>query len=315
MKHFSFPAASAALLLILVCLLAGCHPPFAHTPGWSQEPAGLIYYLPNGKPATGWQTIDGQRYCFTESGTPMTGWQTIDGKTYSFRTDGTPMTGWVPAEQSSRYFDETGAMLTGRQEIQGEVHYFTPNGLEVPLANAQNPLPENYTVELREIGGGRQIAAVCYDDLRQMFADCKAAGCSPAVCSAYRSWEKQKKLFRRKVNFYRRQGHSDADAIQLAGTVVAPPGTSEHQLGLALDIVDTNHWDLDESQESTPTQQWLMQNSWQYGFILRYPNNKSQITGVIYEPWHYRWVGREIAAEMHESGLCLEEYLGAAILR
>ncbi len=304
------------LLGITCALLTGCSLPFfPHAAGWAEKDGKTYYYLKNGSHATGWQTIDGQRYCFTREGTPMTGWQLLGNKTYSFRPDGTPITGWVPGEQGSRYFDETGAMLTGRHEIQGRVHFFAPNGIEVPLANAQNALPEDYTVELKEIGGGRQIAAICYEDLRQMFADCKAAGCSPAVCSAYRSREKQEKLFRRKVNFYRRQGHSDADAVTLAGTVVAAPGTSEHQLGLALDIVDSNHWNLDETQESTPTQQWLMQNSWQYGFILRYPNDKSQITGVIYEPWHYRWVGREIAADLHESGLCLEEYLGAATMR
>ena len=94
--------------------------------------------------------------------------------------------------------------------------------------------------------------------------------------------------------------------------MVAVPGTSEHQLGLALDIVDMNHQILDESQEETDTQQWLMAHSWEYGFILRYPNDKSEITGIIYEPWHYRYVGRDAAREIYEQGVCLEEYLGAA---
>lgn len=87
------------------------------------------------------------------------------------------------------------------------------------------------------------------------------------------------------------------------------PGTSEHHTGLALDIVSQNYQLLDEEQENTPEQQWLMHNSYKYGFILRYPNDKSKITGIHYEPWHYRYVGKEIAKEIYEQGICLEEYL------
>ena len=105
------------------------------------------------------------------------------------------------------------------------------------------------------------------------------------------------------------QGLSQDDAETEAAKVVAVPGTSEHQLGLALDIVDLNNQNLDESQESTPVQKWLMEHSWEYGFILRYPNEKSEITGIIYEPWHYRYVGVDAASEIHKLGVCLEEYL------
>ena len=90
---------------------------------------------------------------------------------------------------------------------------------------------------------------------------------------------------------------------------MARPGTSEHQLGLALDIVDLDYQQLDTRQEETPEQKWLMENSWKYGFILRYPTDKSNITGIIYEPWHYRYVGKEAAKVIHEKGICLEEYL------
>ena len=92
-------------------------------------------------------------------------------------------------------------------------------------------------------------------------------------------------------------------------TVVALPGTSEHQLGLALDLVDESYQNLDEGQENTKVQKWLMQNSWRYGFILRYPTDKSSVTGIIYEPWHYRYLGRDMARDVYESGLCLEEFL------
>ena len=107
------------------------------------------------------------------------------------------------------------------------------------------------------------------------------------------------------------QGYSPSDARIEAAKAVAIPGTSEHQLGLAVDIVDLRYQVLDAGQEDTATQQWLMQNSWKYGFILRYPNDKTAVTGIIYEPWHYRYVGRENAKAIYESGLCLEEYLQA----
>jgi len=92
--------------------------------------------------------------------------------------------------------------------------------------------------------------------------------------------------------------------------VVAVPGTSEHQLGLAVDIVDLDHQLLDETQEDTPVQRWLLAHSWEYGFILRYPSEKSELTGIIYEPWHYRYVGKEHAKVMFQQGVCLEEYVG-----
>ena len=90
---------------------------------------------------------------------------------------------------------------------------------------------------------------------------------------------------------------------------MAPPGTSEHQTGLAVDIMATDYPVLDEKQAQTEEQQWLMEHCWEYGFILRYPTDKSSVTGIGYEPWHYRYVGQETAASIYERGLCLEEYI------
>jgi D-alanyl-D-alanine carboxypeptidase len=131
----------------------------------------------------------------------------------------------------------------------------------------------------------------------------------PVVCSSYRTQEYQEGLFQNRIDRYVKEGYSVEEATGLAGQSVAVPGTSEHQLGLALDIVDNRNWELDESQADMPTQQWLMENSWRYGWILRYPNEKSAITGIIYEPWHYRYVGKTIAKEIYDLGICLEEYL------
>ena len=107
------------------------------------------------------------------------------------------------------------------------------------------------------------------------------------------------------------EGLSQEEAAAEAGTVVAVPGTSEHQIGLAVGIVPSQYMNLDEKQMEAEDQQWLMENSWRYGFILRYPLNKSDITGIIFEPWHYRYVGKEAAKEIYEQDITLEEYLGA----
>jgi len=141
--------------------------------------------------------------------------------------------------------------------------------------------------------------------------DCRAAGLNPLICSSYRTIDKQKNLYKNKVGEYLAQGYSQESAEAAAGELVAVPGTSEHQLGLALDIVDVANQVLDERQENTEVQKWLMKNSWKYGFILRYPTDKSDITGISYEPWHYRYVGKEAAKEIYEAGICLEEYLNA----
>lgn len=177
------------------------------------------------------------------------------------------------------------------------------------LVNRTNPLPDNYEVKLIKLSNGHAVDERCYPDLQNMLNACRAAGLTPVICSSYRTQEKQEQLFNNQVNKWIAQGYSEKDAEEEAGRLVAVPGASEHQLGLAVDIVDVSNQNLDESQEKTAVQKWLMENSWKYGFILRYPNNKSDITGIVYEPWHYRYVGKEAAKEIYESGICLEEYL------
>ncbi len=105
------------------------------------------------------------------------------------------------------------------------------------------------------------------------------------------------------------QNYSQEEAKKKAAQWIAIPGTSEHQTGLALDIVSSSYQLLNKEQENTPEQKWLIENSYKYGFILRYPSDKTNITGIEYEPWHYRYVGKETAKEITERGICLEEYL------
>jgi len=177
------------------------------------------------------------------------------------------------------------------------------------LVNPWNKLPDDYEISLTPLPNGHSIDSRCYPSLTTMMNDCRKACLQPLICSSYRSQEKQESLFQERIDELRAQGYSKKDAKAKAATSVARPGTSEHQLGLAVDIVDKSHQTLDAAQEDTPVQQWLLENSWKYGFILRYPNQKSNLTGIIYEPWHYRYVGQAAAQEIHERGICLEEYL------
>ena len=179
------------------------------------------------------------------------------------------------------------------------------------LVNPWNKLPEGYTIELKKLSNGLQVDARIYDDLTAMLSDCRKAGLRPLVCSAYRSQEKQTKLYNNKIARLRAAGYSREAAIREAGRWVAVPGTSEHQTGLAVDLVASSYQILDQKQERTAEQKWLMEHCWEYGFILRYPSDKSTITGIGYEPWHYRYVGKETAKALRDSGLCLEEYLEA----
>ncbi|MBU5331510.1 M15 family metallopeptidase [Anaerocolumna aminovalerica] len=177
------------------------------------------------------------------------------------------------------------------------------------LANPWNTLPENFTVETKSFHNGHSVDRRIFDDLEMMLEAAKREGLSPIICSSYRTLEKQKSLFENKIGKYLSNGLSDQEAAVEAAKWVAVPGTSEHQTGLAVDIVAKSYQILDKEQENTPEQKWLMENSYKYGFILRYPENKSDLTGINYEPWHYRYVGKEAAKEIYENGICLEEYL------
>lgn len=181
------------------------------------------------------------------------------------------------------------------------------------LVNPWHELPEGYEPELQLVsddGDTQQYMDVrCADALLEMIYDCAEAGCQPYICSAYRTMERQQYLFNNKIARLVAAGTDPEEAPEIAAMSVAVPGTSEHQLGLAADIIDLSYTNLDEAQEQTPTQKWMMENSWKYGFILRYPNGSSDITGIIYEPWHYRYVGPDAAKEIYDLGVTLEEYL------
>lgn len=142
-----------------------------------------------------------------------------------------------------------------------------------------------------------------------MIGGAKKAGYAIYLLSAYRDVDRQIELYEAEVAKWKAAGYSKKDAEEKAGTVVAVPGTSEHHLGLAVDLVSSEHVKLDEGAEKTKGYKWLVAHCHEYGFILRYPNEATEITGIIYEPWHFRYVGVEAATEIMEAGITLEEYL------
>lgn len=219
-----------------------------------------------------------------------------------------PLSPLEPAEQPAEpTVPESG--LPAQDPLPEDSGAVSPDDWRLLLVNRWNPIPDGYTFELTQLKQGHAVDSRAYPDLQEMMDACRAAGLDPKICSSYRTQDKQQELYENKIQRLMDEGYSYKRAVEEAGTVVAVPGTSEHQTGLALDIVDASYQILDEEQENTQVQQWLMEHSWEYGFVLRYPNGKSEITGIIYEPWHYRYVGREAAREMTELGMCLEEYV------
>ena len=184
-----------------------------------------------------------------------------------------------------------------------------PQDWRLVLVNPWNPLPEDYVPALTQLKNGQAVDERCYPALQEMMDACRAAGLEPLICSSYRTQEKQQRLFDNKVSHFVAKGLSEESARAEASKVVAIPGTSEYQLGLAVDIVDMDYQLLDDAQSDTPVQQWLLEHCWEYGFILRYPADKEAVTGIIYEPWHYRYVGKDNAKAIRDTGLCLEEWL------
>ena len=300
--------------------------------GWLTENGSRYYLNESGMVLTGWQELEGKRFYFGNDGVMTVGWIQLNGSTYYFGMDGSLFTGllniggkgyfftesgrmhtgWLEHENQTYYFGADGIMAVGQVEIDGKLHHFSPRGVKILLVNPWNSLPEDYEVTLTELTDRDRLETKCAEALVQMLADCEKAGHKTMIVSAYRTREEQEYLFYRKVQSYVDEGWSWTLAEKEAAKSVAPPDTSEHQLGLAVDIIDLNYGFLDEYQAQMPAQKWLMEHCHEYGFILRYPVGSTEITGIIYEPWHYRYVGVEIAQEIMNLGITLEEYLGAA---
>ena len=177
------------------------------------------------------------------------------------------------------------------------------------LVNDWNPLPAGYDsdVSFTTVTGGKQMDSRITDIVERMLKD--ASAYDLAVVSAYRPKEEQNTLYWRKVKQYTDKGYSDLDAQTVGGTIVKRPGFSEHNCGLAMDVGGSGDYTLEQTFANTAAYTWLIDHCADYGFILRFPEGKEDITGVIYEPWHYRYVGVEAAKYIMDNDLCLEEYL------
>lgn len=182
------------------------------------------------------------------------------------------------------------------------------NDWKLTLVNNANPLSSSHTVTTVALGNGQVVDTRIYKPLMDMLKAGEREGLSFVVCSGYRPYKEQEVLFNQQIAAVQAEGNTYEKAYEIAKTSVAEPGTSEHQLGLAVDIVSSSYQLLDDKQAETSEAQWLEANCYKYGFILRYPVAKTSITGIIYEPWHYRYVGVEVATEIMKSGLTLEEY-------
>ena len=188
--------------------------------------------------------------------------------------------------------------VSGQQKKEADLPDIDINSWEYVLANAEHSIGE-YTPELGEIEG-QKLDQRILEPMQQFVADARAEGLSVFLSSGYRGFEEQQYLFNRKVEQY---------GEEKAATIVSRPGTSEHQTGLACDITDEYYELKDESLENTALYQWMSKHCQEYGFIVRYPKDKEEITGIIYEPWHFRDVGVEAATYMVEHNLCLEEFV------
>lgn len=203
------------------------------------------------------------------------------------------------------YVSDTEA-VESEDEIQEES--FSSDDWKIVLVNKQHPIPEDYSFELGTISGSMRCDERIITPLLDMLKGARADGVNLIVCSPYRDMDRQTMLFSNKVGRYMDGGLSYMDAYNLASQAVTVPGSSEHQIGLAVDIITDGYSSLDEGFGDTAAGKWLAANSSKYGFILRYPDGKENITSIEYEPWHFRYVGVDAATVITENNLCLEEF-------
>ena len=181
------------------------------------------------------------------------------------------------------------------------------------LVNHTSKMPDDYTFDTKECGSAtavnKTLQTVACDAFLEMQKAAAADGVTVWMQSGYRSVSYQTSLYERKTKYYLDKGYDNATAKEKAAAVVNPPGYSEHNCGLAADLNSPEHTGLDEGFEKTAAFRWLCEHAGDYGFILRYPKDAEDKTEIIYEPWHWRYVGVENAAKINASGLCFEEYI------
>ena len=291
-------------------------PTTAPPSGW-QTVDGKRVYLNAGVRCTGWQDIDGARYYFDsegfmatgfveledgtyyldENGNPVIGDFTMDGESYFYNPDGRAYTGFMELDGKTYYFFSNGMMAKGEVKLEDGSRFFDSAGRQFILVNYQHPMRDEYVPTLAQ-WRERSFETNTAKALKSMLRDGEALGYTFRINSAYRSVSSQQNIWDKRYDQYIAQGMTPEEANREVGLSVAIPGYSEHHTGLAADV-DSTWAGLD----------WLAENCWRYGFVIRYPEGKTEFTGIIYEPWHFRYVGKELAKELYDSGLCLEEYV------
>ena len=279
---------------------------------------GEYYFREDGSMLTGWfvpeekpdeqitveasgteSSAEEKRFYYNEQGLKAFGWQEIDGKRYFFDESGVMQTGWHEEGEYRYYLQEDGSAAVGPLEIDGQKYYFSPKGIHVVLVNRDNYVPKYYELDLEIVEDWHRVQKVALEPLRRMLDDCTAAGITYTFNSAYRTLKEQTQILETRTDEYIARGMDPDNAYAKALETVAYPGTSEHHLGLAVDLL---------GEEAIA---WFTEHCWDYGFIVRYRAEKEDITGFVDEPWHFRYVGTEVSLDMKDSDLCLEEYLGA----
>lgn len=175
------------------------------------------------------------------------------------------------------------------------------------LVNSENAFPDNINLNLVTFQN-KKVADIIYNDLVNMYNNALNDNITLKINNAYRSKDEQTQIFENKMNDYENEGYTKEKAYEQTKLTVQVPGYSEHETGLAIDFSDEGHYDENEKMW-----EWLKNNAYKYGFILRYPEDKYEITKIDYEPWHYRYVGKKAAKEITNKNLTLEEYLGGNV--
>ena len=179
--------------------------------------------------------------------------------------------------------------------------------MEIVLVNKDNKIPDDYKVNLVEYDGHKVDSSII-NDLDAMYKAAKKEGINLKINTAYRDKSEQQKIYNRRIQTYKNEGMTEKSAIEKTNSEVQKPGYSEHETGLAIDFSNPSN-----PEDNEPMWEWLNANSYKYGFILRYPKDKIDITKVSNEEWHYRYVGKDIAKEMENTGECLEEYINRVL--
>lgn len=228
------------------------------------------------------------------------------GPSESMMTSGdAPETADSDVSQSNDASSDTTADTSDQTSGSTADNTTTSSDWRLLLVNSTRPLADDYSVDLTELRNGQSVDTRILLDLQEMFDAARSEDIYPIVSDAYRTREDQQTLMDDVIQNYEDEGYSSEEASSKAEQVIAKPGTSEHETGLAIDIAGDDDYD----QDTDSVLEWMNSNAYKYGFILRYPSGKESVTGAEAENDHYRYVGKEAAKVIHDQGICLEEYL------